>query len=64
MFYTSRMARAYQEQLGRETGPAQIPDQPHPRTMGTLREQLSTRLKPLAPAQWLRRSTGDVGTAA
>ena len=64
MFYTHHMAKAYQEQLGREAGPAQIPEQPQFRTMGTLREQFSARLKPLAPAQWLRRSTGDVGTAA
>ena len=64
MHYTHHMAKAYQEQLGREARPAQILEPPHPRIVGTLREQLGARLRSLAPAEWLRRSPSDVGTAA
>jgi protein required for attachment to host cells len=63
MFYTHHMAKAYQEQLGREAGQAKISELPHPRTVGTLREQLSARLRPLAPAEWLRRNPSDVTAA-
>ena len=63
MTYTHRMARAYQEQLIRESESGQAGERLGPRFPGALRELIRTSLGPVAPLHLQRKPSGDAKTA-